>query len=123
MNGCPGVFEWHIITLNLIFLSLVPEALIQGLHYSDIRKIKLHLKLNICLCIQFAVHCTTHLLFESLVSSSHFSVWLLFYFLMFPYQVSGHQKPEHTRISGTLPDPEVPGGDTHGNLTFLVFSR
>lgn len=84
LNGFPGVFGWHIITLNLIFLTLVPKALIQSLYYSDIRKIKLHLKLNICFCVQFAVHCTTDLLVESLVSSSLFRAWHLFQFPVFP---------------------------------------
>lgn len=119
LNGFPGVFEWHIITLNLIFLTLVPKALVQSLYYSDIRKIKLHLKLNICFCVQFAVHCTTDLLVESLVSSSLFRAWRLFQFPVFPRQWSGPQEPECPQVSGTLSDPKARGD---GNPTSLLFS-
>lgn len=120
LNGFPGVFEWHIITLNLIFLSLVPEALIQSLYYSDTRKIKFHLKFNICLWVQFAVHCTTDFLVKSLVFSSHFGAWHLFQFLVFPHQVSGHQEPKNTQVSETLPDTrsqEV----THTGISHLLY--
>ena len=121
LNGFPGVFEWHIITLNLIFLSLVPEALIQSLYYSDIRKIKPHLKLNIFLWV---VCCSLYNWSSGRVFSFQQPLLGLASFPVPCVSSSVVRSPEawaHLGFRDTSRH-KVPGGDTYGNLISLVSS-